>query len=123
MPPRMLGSHIILDLWGVPRGSLDSPSELERLLEDAAVCGGATVVDSCFHRFEPQGVTGVLILAESHVAVHTWPEIGYAAVDVFTCGAEGVADAVADEVLSRLTPSRHRRQHVTRGLAVERKVS
>jgi S-adenosylmethionine decarboxylase len=59
-------------------------------------------VSSHFHRFAPQGVSGVVIIAESHVTVHTWPEHGYAAIDVFTCGRPEVAQAVMDLIVAEL---------------------
>ena len=57
-------------------------------MKEAARVSGATIVESVFHRFQPHGVSGVVVIAESHLAIHTWPEHGYAAVDFFTCGAD-----------------------------------
>lgn len=57
-------------------------------MEEAAKRSGATIVDEVFHLFNPHGVSGVVVIAESHLAIHTWPEYGYAAVDLFTCGEE-----------------------------------
>jgi S-adenosylmethionine decarboxylase len=59
---------------------------IERILVDAALEAGAEVREVAFHKFSPQGVSGVVVISESHLAIHTWPELGYAAVDVFTCG-------------------------------------
>ena len=59
---------------------------IEDFMTEAAIECGATVVQKCFHMFNPHGVSGVVIIAESHLAIHTWPELGYAAVDLFTCG-------------------------------------
>lgn len=109
------GTHLLADLWGV--ASIDEDT-LEEALTAACAAGGATVVGSCFHRFSPQGVTGVVLLAESHLAIHTWPEHDYAAVDVFTCGAPAVAEAVLDEVVRRLAPTRAETRRVARGAAV-----
>lgn len=111
---RALGQHLLLDLWGV--GSLlDDADALRRHLEAAARAGGATVVESRFHRFSPQGVSGVVILAESHLALHTWPENDFAAVDVFTCGDPELTRAVADEVVARLSPLVHQVRRFERG--------
>lgn len=112
MPP--LGTHLLLDLAGVDPLLLDDVSAVGDLLARAATAGGATVVDRCLHRFEPQGVSGVVVLAESHVAVHTWPELGQAAVDVFTCGRPELARAVAAAVLHALEPAAHRTTEVAR---------
>ena len=59
---------------------------IEKHMTQAAVECGAHIVQSCFHMFSPHGVSGVVIISESHLAIHTWPELGYAAVDLFTCG-------------------------------------
>ena len=67
---------------------LDDRDYIEARLRDAATAAGARVLSATFHHFTPHGVTGVLVVQESHLAVHTWPERGYAAVDLFTCGNE-----------------------------------
>ena len=65
---------------------LNNAQKVESLMIDAALECGATIVQKCFHMFSPHGVSGVVIISESHLAIHTWPELGYAAVDLFTCG-------------------------------------
>lgn len=117
MREEALGHHILLDLWGVSEHLLDDPEALEEALAAAAAAGGAHVVERRMHRFAPHGVSGVLILAESHLAIHTWPESGFAGVDVFTCGPSSVAEAVAREVVARLGPVTHAIQRVDRGVA------
>ncbi|MEC5398366.1 adenosylmethionine decarboxylase [Uliginosibacterium sp. H1] len=83
----MLGQHILLDLSGVDTTLSCNTTLIERLLRDAADAAGATPIHAHFHPFgEGQGVTGVLLLKESHISIHTWPEHGYAAVDIFMCG-------------------------------------
>ena len=80
------GTHLIIDLWDVNR--IDDPEHIERSLCDAAVRAGATILSSDFHVFTPNnGVSGVIVLSESHISIHTWPERNFAAVDVFMCGA------------------------------------
>ncbi|MGB3801585.1 MAG: adenosylmethionine decarboxylase [Lewinella sp.] len=81
-----LGVHILLELHECPAERLRLPADSERILLAAAAAMGATVVESRFHAFSPHGVSGVVVIAESHLTVHTWPEYGYAAVDVFSCG-------------------------------------
>ncbi len=83
---KSLGSHLILELHECPAALLDDPSRVERALTRAVVASGATLIKPFFHQFAPHGVSGVIIIAESHFSVHTWPEYGYAAVDIFTCG-------------------------------------
>ena len=81
-------NHGLLDLYGCPTGLLQDESRLKALLEQAAAAAGATVIGSHFHTFGGAGgVTGVLLLAESHISIHTWPEHGFAAVDAFICGS------------------------------------
>jgi S-adenosylmethionine decarboxylase len=106
---------VLLDLYGIPAAKLDDPEHLRVCLEQAARDGGAHVVESRFSRFTPQGASGVVILAESHVAVHTWPELGFAAVDVFTCGAPSVAEGVAEAVVRLLAPTSFDVKRIARG--------
>lgn len=81
----VLGRHWLIECEEVAPALLDDVASLERLFVAAARDAGATVLGAPFHRFEPQGVSGVVILAESHLTVHTWPEHRYAAVDLFSC--------------------------------------
>lgn len=80
------GKHLLLELRGCDRERLDDLEQIETHLRAAAVAAGASIVQATFHRFAPQGVSGLVVLEESHLSVHTWPEVGYAAVDMFTCG-------------------------------------
>ncbi len=88
MKQQPLGRHLLLELYACDRDRLDDLTRLERALKEAARRSGATIVETVFHRFMPHGVSGVVVVAESHLAIHTWPEYGYAAVDFFTCGAD-----------------------------------
>ncbi len=81
-----LGRHVLAEIHGCNPEVLDDPETVERILVQAAVKAGADVRQVAFHKFSPQGVSGVVVISESHLAIHTWPEYGYAAVDVFTCG-------------------------------------
>jgi len=93
---------------------LDDHELVAELLAEAATEGDATVVQTCMHRFEPHGVSGVVVLAESHVAVHTWPELGVASVDVFTCGLPAIADAVVARVIATFAPTEHAIERIDR---------
>ena len=80
------GIHLIIDLWHA--SNLDDLQIVDRALRDAATRAGATLLNIDLHHFSPNGgISGVAVLAESHITIHTWPEISYAAVDVFMCGA------------------------------------
>lgn len=83
---KILGRHLIAELSDCNRETLDNLELLEQYLKEAVRLSGATMVRSVFHRYNPQGVSGVVVIAESHLSLHTWPEYGYAAVDFFTCG-------------------------------------
>jgi S-adenosylmethionine decarboxylase len=83
---RFAGTHLLVDLWEA--SNLADPDHIDRSLRDAALAAGATILHSHFHHFSPNGgVSGVVVLAESHISIHTWPERDFAAVDIFMCGA------------------------------------
>mmetsp|Transcript_17841 Transcript_17841/g.42249 ORF Transcript_17841/g.42249 Transcript_17841/m.42249 type:complete len:252 (-) Transcript_17841:50-805(-) len=84
---KRIGSHMIFEIWGVSAATLNDANFLESALRRASHAASLNVLEAAFHLFEPQGVTGMLILSESHLSVHTWPELGYAAIDLFSCGA------------------------------------
>lgn len=81
-----LGKQIILELYECDAQLLSNPELVEKEMRRAAEAMGATIVTSAFHHFSPLGVSGVVVIQESHLTVHTWPEHAYAAVDIFTCG-------------------------------------
>lgn len=91
---KSLVKHIVVELFECDSIILDDPKTLECHLLEAVRLSGATIIQSVFHHFSPHGVTGVVVIAESHFSVHTWPEYGYCAVDIFTCG-EGIDDEAA----------------------------
>lgn len=80
-----VGLHILMEFYDCSPTVLDDDKLLEELMIEAAEKASATIIKSVFHKFSPQGVTGVVVVAESHLAIHTWPEKQYAAVDFFTC--------------------------------------
>lgn len=83
---KFAGMHLLVDLWGASR--LDDPAHIDAALREAAIIAGATILHSHFHHFSPNGgVSGVVVLAESHISIHTWPERSFAAIDLFMCGA------------------------------------
>ena len=81
-----LGKHLLLELIDCDAALLNDMEYLRKVVFDTARQIGATVIKDSFYQFTPQGVSGVLIIAESHISIHTWPEYSFAAVDVFTCG-------------------------------------
>ncbi len=82
---KFAGTHLLIDLWGAT--NLDAPETIDAALREAAIAAGATILHSHFHHFAPNGgVSGVVVLAESHISIHTWPERDFAAIDIFMCG-------------------------------------
>lgn len=81
-----LGQHILIEYYGGDEKLFSSPEKIEKIMNEAAKKAGATIIKSLFHHFNPYGVSGVIVIAESHLTIHTWPEYQYAAVDIFTCG-------------------------------------
>ena len=82
-----MGTHLVVDAWQAPAELLDDPEAIRQALLRAIDAGRATLIDLCVHQFSPHGVTATATLAESHIAIHTWPEHGYFAADLFFCGA------------------------------------
>lgn len=96
------GRHLILDLYGCDQGILDDYEELQRLLEASLVMANATILRIFGEKFQPQGVTLLALLAESHASVHTWPCEGYCAIDLYTCGDKTKTHRAAEFLKKKL---------------------
>ncbi|HEU0044813.1 adenosylmethionine decarboxylase [Sphingomonas sp.] len=108
------GTHLLADLSGC--SGLDDAARVELALREAVAAASATLLDVRLHHFGPgQGVTGVALLAESHISIHTWPEHGYAAVDIFLCGQSHDLDAALAALSTRLEAGRCDERRVARG--------
>ncbi len=83
-----LGRHLLVEYYGCDNSVLNDIDKIKKYMCEAAEKSGATIVEKVFHLFNPYGVSGVVVIAESHLAIHTWPEYGFAAVDLFTCGTD-----------------------------------
>ena len=110
-----LARHTLLELHGCAAAALNSPVGLKELLLEAVRRGHGTIVTDVFHTFSPHGVSGVVVIAESHVAIHTWPERGYAAVDIFSCGTKLDHAAIRDWIREGLGADRVEVRELTRG--------
>ena len=110
-----LGNQVAVDLYECET-ELNDIAFIREALKRAARAGKATIVAENFHQFAPQGVSGVLIIAESHIAVHTWPEFAYAAVDVFTCGTTVDAMSIKESLEKDLRAGRVTVEETKRGL-------
>lgn len=82
-----LGKHIIVELSGCSEEEINDINKVENLMNQAGKKANATIIKSVFHKFSPMGVSGVVVISESHLSIHTWPELGYAAIDIYTCGS------------------------------------
>ena len=111
-----LARHLLLELKICNEEVLDDLNYLKDCLNEAAVQSGATVVGETFYHFSPYGVSGVVNIAESHIAIHTWPEYRYAAVDVFTCGDDVDPEKAARLITERLGAQSHSLIELRRGI-------
>jgi S-adenosylmethionine decarboxylase len=99
-------THYLVELWDANAEKLNSVPEAREILVEAARQARVTVLHSAFHRFNPVGVSGVVVIAESHITIHTWPEERYAAADIFTCGDHAMPE-VAAQYLAKAFESQH----------------
>jgi len=99
-----LGKHLLVEFYGVDKDKLDDKDKLEKLLLIAVEESEATYLHHYLHQFSPQGVSGVVVVAESHLALHTWPEYRYMAIDYFTCGDKVDPQAAIDFLQEQLDP-------------------
>jgi S-adenosylmethionine decarboxylase len=112
---KTIGRHLIAEYYDCRREILDDASSVRQAMLDAAHAIGATVLGENFHQFDPQGVSGTVVIAESHLSIHTWPENGYVAVDIYTCG--GLDPRLGFEYLGRALGAKSCRiQEILRGL-------
>lgn len=112
---KTIGRHLIAEFYGCTDPILDQVEPVRERLRAAAELIGATIVGDTFHKFSPQGVSGSVVIAESHLSVHTWPEAGYVAVDIYTCG--GLDPRVGFDYLgTALGATSYRVQEIVRGL-------
>lgn len=115
-----IGSHCILELHGCPHDILDDETLVRDAIAQASRKSLSTLLHLSSHRFEPQGVTAIGLLAESHISIHTWPELGYAACDIFTCGASARPTQACDFLAATLGASSQSLQVLTRGRRLPR---
>ena len=113
---KSLGYHLILELEGCPETVLDDRNAVRRVMTEAVEASGATMIQPFFHQFAPQGVSGVVIISESHFSIHTWPEYGYAAVDIFTCGDQIDMDVAANTLRRGLQAQAVQKMLLSRGM-------
>ena len=113
LPP--LGRHMLLELYQCPSEILNDETMVERILTGVVAKVRATLVSSSFHHFSPYGISGVVVIAESHITVHTWPEHNYAAIDVFTCDETIDYDLVEKTLVEDFRAASHESKIIHRG--------
>jgi len=110
-----IGTHCIVELYGCPRELLNDEQFVKNAVREATSHGLATLMGEVSHRFQPQGVTALGLLAESHISIHTWPEHGYAAADVFTCGETANPQKACTYLINAFRADRHSLTKLVRG--------
>jgi S-adenosylmethionine decarboxylase len=111
-----VGHHYIVEGSGCNPDVISRVEQVEQIMVRAAEVADVTVWAISFHRFRPTGVSGVVVISESHLSVHTWPEVGYVALDIFTCGDKAKPEAAVQYALKELGAATMHITEVTRGL-------
>lgn len=111
---KKMGTHLVVDAWQAPAELLNDAEKIRSALIEAIAAGEATLIDICVHQFSPQGVTATVTLAESHIAIHTWPEYGYFAADLFFCG-QGKPTVAMKVLQEALQAGQVKTQEINRG--------
>ena len=117
---KALGTHIVCELSGCNAALLTDVDAVATMMEQAALEANATPITKAFHRFQPQGVSGVVVIQESHLSIHTWPETGYAAMDFYTCGDHTDPWAACEYAAKILRATNMRTTEVKRGIEASR---
>ena len=111
-----LGRHLLLELFDCDFDAISTLETVKNVLVEAARRAHATIVDVVFHEFNPFGISGVVVIAESHLSIHTWPEHRYAAVDIFSCGEVLTPEVAANYLVEQFGAERTSVVEVQRGL-------
>ncbi len=114
-PQVPVGTHCMLELYGCPAELLNDIEFIKQTLADAAEIAKSTLLERISHQFHPQGVTALALLAESHISIHTWPENGYIAADVFTCGEHTTPVEACEFIARAFKSSKHLLMKLPRG--------
>ena len=114
-----LGRHLLLELFDCAPDAIDSLEAVKGVLVEAARLAQATIVDIVFHEFNPFGISGVVVIAESHLAIHTWPEYRYAAVDIFSCGEMLKPEVAANYLIEQFAAERASVVEMQRGMFLQ----
>ncbi len=113
-----VGAHYVLELYDCPPALLNDLEFVKETLRKAAESAETTLLKEVSHKFHPQGVTALALLAESHISVHTWPELGYAAADAFTCGDRADPRKACEFFVTAFQPKTYNMRRIARGPAL-----
>ncbi len=113
------GITCLLELYDCPPDILDDKERIDEALREAVEHARATLLKQVSNQFSPQGVTSLGVLAESHISIHTWPEHGYAAVDIFTCGNKAMPERACSYLAEALSAGHHTVQRIERGTLLD----
>jgi S-adenosylmethionine decarboxylase len=113
---KSLGNQLIIELYNCDCEKINDVDFVEKTLVEASIKAKATIIDKKFHKFSPHGVSGAVIIAESHFAIHTWPEYGYCAVDIFTCGDLTNNPAALEHIKEEFNASYYSATEMKRGI-------
>ncbi len=111
-----LGDHLLIELYDCDTNPINDVIKIEELMLEAVKISGATTLNSAFHKFSPHGVSGVVVISESHFSIHTWPEYGYCALDIFTCCNEIKSEKALDFLKEELRAGSISVTEVKRGI-------
>ncbi|MBI2085508.1 MAG: adenosylmethionine decarboxylase [Candidatus Aenigmarchaeota archaeon] len=112
---KMVGSHLIAELVGCSFDTLNDEKKIKEAMLNASAAANFTVLEVSIKKFSPQGVTALLLLSESHFSIHTWPELGYAAIDMFTCSKTCDPNEAFKVLVNYLKPNRYTTKEMVRG--------
>lgn len=107
------GIHLLVDFWASK--NIKDPKEVEKILAAATKKANNNALNIFVHKFRPGGLTGIVLLAESHIAIHTWPEINYIAIDIFTCGQKAMPYKALEYLRKKLCPKKIKIKEIRRG--------
>ena len=113
------GSHLIIEIWNVPFDTLNNMNIIKNSLLSACKVGNLSVLNENFHQFKPYGITGLILLSESHMSIHTWPENGYAAIDIFTCGEQSLPKKALEHIIKKMNIKNFQVKEMVRGIPLQ----
>ena len=115
-----IGTHLIIDLYDCKCDFLDNPNKIQQILTETAQISNTTTLNIYVHKFKPYGVSGYVLISESHISIHTWPECNYASLDIYTCGNNSLPTNGFDYLVEKLDSRKPTIIKIERGLYAEK---